>query len=160
MQDSLIKVEVIPQLEAGTSALRDVRKGIKARIKDGLQKGAEQVALPAVKEAAPVKTGWLRDHLAAKARANSAYITVTGGKKGRYAGLLEFGGQIRGDIRPKKKKALKIGEGFAASVTKPRRYEARAFIRDAIVRHQDPIQEAIQEEVAKAFTEVGFEEGE
>lgn len=156
-RDALIEVVIDPHIERGTQAFKDARKNIKSKVKSGLQKAATDVALPAVKRAAPYKTGRLRSHLTAKARANDAYITVTGGQKMRYAGLLEFGGVIRGEIKPKKQKALTIGDGFAADVTKPRKYEPREYIRRALIENKSGIIDALNTEVREAFIESGFE---
>lgn len=129
------------------------RREMNARVKDGLGSAARTIALPEAKRLAPHHTGRLASSLTAKSTARAAYLTTAlRGKKGRYVGLMEFGGTVRGTILPKgKKQALKINGRFVAKVTTPRHYKGKHFMERAVTGRRKQIDAAIQREVMRAF---------
>jgi hypothetical protein len=54
------------------------------------------------------------------------------GSQGPGGGLLEFGGTVRAEIRPRRKKALVVNGQPVARVTKARHYRAHKFMFGAV----------------------------
>jgi hypothetical protein len=73
----------------------------------------------------------------------------------RAVGLLEFGGVVRTEIKPRKAQALYFGGRFAANVKTPRHYRGQHFLSRAVSSNTNRIADAIADEVVKAFN--GFE---
>lgn len=135
------------------------RRDVDARTKDGLQRAGERVALPEAKRrAGNLAVTTLKAHvrtattLTVKARARDALLTTTlTAKAARAVGLQEFGGTVTTIIRPRRKKALSVGDGVVAHVDTPRHYRGRRFMTGAVEAKAPQIQDAIVEEVMHAF---------
>lgn len=139
-----------------TDEFKAARRDLNRRTRDGLKTAGENVALPEAKRRAPHKTGRLRSRLVVKATSRRAYLTTSlRGKAGRYVGLLEFGGTVKGAIKPTRAKALSTPWGPRGAVYGDRTYRPRAFMRGAVLAKQTQIAYAIRDEVIKAFD--GFE---
>jgi acyl dehydratase len=150
-----MRVQVKIDGDRATQEFKDARREINRRLKEGLQKGGEKIALPAAKGFAPVKTGRLRSSLIVRATARRAVITTNlRGKKGRYVGLLEYGGTIRARLRPKKAKALFFNGRFVSEVVTPRTIKPRGFLQRAVHTRRAAIQAAVGEEVMEAFNDL------
>jgi hypothetical protein len=136
-------------------ALKAARRDLAQSVKQGLLHGAQR-ALPQVKVTAPTVVG---QHLAAKATTRDAYITTVGPTVyDRIAGLLEWGGDVKTPLAPKKAQALKIGDTgeIRATVTGTRTYSAQQRIYRGISASL-PVAEAVaREEVVKAFGGLGI----
>jgi hypothetical protein len=87
------------ELKAGRSILR-------SKVKEGLKEAAQRAVLPVAKRGAPAIAA---QALTTKSTAKGAYLTTIGPRKlDSITGLLNFGGNPRGFIYPKKKQALRL----------------------------------------------------
>jgi hypothetical protein len=133
----------------------EARRDINRRTKDGLVRAGEKVALPAAR----LNAGNLRvegrsvaGSLKVSSTTRTAYLqSAMRGRLNRAVGLLEHGGTVRTPIRPKRAQAIKTPWGPRAQVTGPRTYHGKHFLADAVSKNHGRIEEAIRDEVVKAF---------
>ena len=141
--------------EAVEREMRAAASRIPNMLRDGLREAAEREALPRVRMAAPAFTVAI---WTAGATNRVAYITTRGPKWiDRAAGLLNYGGTVRGEIVPKRvkgqrkraareaagetfkrgysgrgPKALSTPHGPRARVSGPRHYDAKHYLERAV----------------------------
>lgn len=152
------QVQVGIKIDAGktTAAFREARRGINAKLRDGLKDAGERVVLPTARSRAPVKSGALRSSLIVRATPRKAFLTTSlRGQKGSYVGVQEFGGTLRFEIKPKKKKALLVNGRPVARVKRPRRIKGRHFMTGAVESKVGQITEVMQAEMMKVFDSLG-----
>lgn len=145
----MLEISVQVDAHKAEADFKEARKEIGNRVKLGLKTAGETVALPAVRAHAPVKTGKLRESLYVRASRTGAVITNR--RSVPYVGLQEFGGTVRKWITPKHKKALYINGHFVTTVRTPRTYKAKSFIVTALDENRTQIEEAVADEILKAF---------
>jgi hypothetical protein len=135
------------------------RRDLNHRTKDGLTRAGEKVALPDAKHnAAHLRVNGVPvgPTLYVRSTQRTAYLASRmRGKANRAVGLLEFGGVVRTEIKPRKAQALYFGGRFAANVKTPRHYRGQHFLSRAVSSNTNRIADAIADEVVKAFN--GFE---
>jgi hypothetical protein len=110
-------------IDAGrtTEEFRSARVQINQRVRTGIQNCVERIALPRVRAFAKAPAE-VRAALIARATGTSGYITTGGSRKlDRILGLLNFGGTVRGTIRPKQGRS---GKGHAPALKTPNGYFA------------------------------------
>ena len=148
-------VDTRVDMDAVQRELREAQYRIPNMLRDGLREAAEQEALPRVRMAGPsfAVAIWK-----AGATNRVAYITTRGPKTlDRAAGLLNYGGTVRGEIVPKRVKgqrkraareaageefksayrgrgpeALSTPFGPRARVSGPRHYRAKHYLERAV----------------------------
>jgi hypothetical protein len=137
------------------AALRSGRREMNQHVKRALFEAGTELAVPAVRALAPFRSGELRAAVEARATTRGVYLTTRlAGKRGRYVGLMNYGGTIRGEIAPRGRgpsplnashaRALRVGDGYVRRVTTPRKYERRLFYE----RGRDAALPAIEEVLA------------
>lgn len=128
------------------AAMRETRREMNQDVKNALLAVAQDVALPQAKRLAPRQSGRLARSLIAKATARNAYLTtsLTRRQGSRMLGLLEFGGTRRDVIKPRTRKALRVGDGFAAVIRTPRTYRAQGFMQRAAETKRVEINQRVQ----------------
>lgn len=151
-----VRVEAHVEDARATEGFKQARREINGRLKDGLRRAGEKVALPTARRLAPSKSGELASSLVVKTTTRSASLTTSlRGKKGRRVGLLEFGGTVKAPIEHRKAQALYFGGRFAAKVTTPRTFRGQHFLTRAVHDQIPEIEAAIGEEVLRAFSDFG-----
>lgn len=133
--------------------LSQARKEAGRRVKAGLQAGADGAVLPKVLRHAP---SVVRPYLTVKATLRGIYITTKGKKVGdKITGLLNFGGTVRSDITPRKRKALVIGPGIIrAAVTDDRTYAGKFFLERSRDEALPGVEDDLLRHVMPAFGEL------
>ena len=146
-----IKIEVKIDADRATAEFKEARKEITRRRRAAHQAAADTV----VPEARRRTPSFASRHIVATATARSGFVTTRGLSRRyqRALGLLEFGGVVNVDIRPKDAEALKTPYGPRAAVRNPRKYGAKRMITGAVMSRRDQIDRAILEEHMKAFDE-------
>lgn len=138
---------------------RRVRSGLTRAHKDARKRSAAAMArvttkrvLPRIKAIAP---GVVSPALTAKANRRGAFITTRGPReKDRITGLLNWGGTVRSYIKPKRKKALRIGPNIVRSaVYTKRRYRGKKFIERGLDSSKAGIEDQMRTEVTRAIQE-------
>ena len=129
-------------------AFRDARRGIDKAVKLGLLEAA-RIAEPAAREEAPHQSGDLRSSIRAGSTTRSGYVEA----RGPYAGLIYFGGVVRGVIRPASKRALALPYGARANVTSPRHYKANPFLARGVAKKRSEIEPALLSAVVKPYAQ-------
>lgn len=131
-------------------AVRKAKRETRRRVSIGLEKATDRKVLPRVRLLAP---SIVRPYLRAKATSRRAYITTRGPRKyDRIAGLLNYGGTVRGPIRPKGKKALTIAPGVVRSrVWTKRVYQGKHFMEAGVQASVGGIEDVMFEEIMEAF---------
>lgn len=139
-------VDTRVDMDAVERELRAASTRIPNMLRDGLREAAELEALPRVRAGAP---SFLVAIWVARATRTRAYITTRGKKQlDRAAGLLNYGGTVRGQIVPRRTsrararavagkapvqrgsgpKALSTPYGPRAAVNAPRTYRGKHFL--------------------------------
>ena len=151
----VISVQIHVDAEKVSDEFKQAQREMRGRLKEGLQRAGEKVALPeARRRAGGLKVGGtsIATTLVVRPRSRDAVLTTTmRGKKARAVGLLEFGGTVSSRIEPKRKRALTVGDGIVAHVESPRTYKPKLFMTSAVEAKQREIRVAVTEEVMKAF---------
>jgi hypothetical protein len=136
------------ELKAGRRLLRD-------RVKEGLKEAGQRAVLPEAKRAAPAV---ISHALTTKATTRGAYLTTLGRRKDDdITGLLNFGGQPKDVIRPRRMEALHIRgtNVVVASIGhegRPRaRYKGKHFLEAAISRSVPMMERITADKVMEAF---------
>ena len=131
-----------------TQAQRDARK----RAAGAMQRVTERRVLPRIKRIAP---GVVAAAITAKANRKGAFITTQGPRvKDRITGLLNWGGTVRTFIRPKRKKALRIGPNVVrAAVYTKRRYRGKKFIERGLPNSPGEVEDFMRDEMTRAIQE-------
>jgi hypothetical protein len=138
-----------------SAEFKEARRDINRRTKDGLTRAGERVALPAARRNA----GGLRvagrsvaASLTVRSTSRTAYLSSSmRGKLNRAVGLLEHGGTVRTPLLPRTAKAILTPWGPRAAVRGPRTYSGKHFMSDAVSRNHPQIEDAIWDELRKAF---------
>lgn len=142
-------------------ALRDVRRQIGKDFDQVLAMAAETVVLPDARrragalkiEGVPVSSA-----LVVRKRRTAPYMTSRlRGSKARAVGLLEFGGTVRAEIRPRHKKALVVNGQPVARVTTARHYRAHRFMYGAVDAKVGVFGDRVRRELVAFFALQGFE---
>jgi hypothetical protein len=147
-----LKVYVdLHELEQRSEAFKESRRQIGRDVREGVQAAAERAVLPEARRR--FGSGKVASTLVVrKGTRQSAYITSTlRGKKGRFVGLLEFGGVVTTLIRPKRRQALVINGNPVAEVSTPRRYKARLWITSAVRSRFSAFEKALMQDVERAL---------
>lgn len=154
----MLAIRVVVQDEDVLRQLREGRRQIGQSVKAGLLEGASKRAVPAVRAAAPHRSGRLAGSIVARSTTRSVYLTTSlRGKQGRYVGLINYGGTVRAEIRPRRrgrgqKHALKMPDGrFAARITTPRTYRASLFMQRGVEGVEGGIASDLQEAVLRSL---------
>lgn len=154
MADQII-VSVKVDAKPGEEAFKRVRRQANRTAREAVQIAATKVILPDAKRR--IGGGKTAATLVVR-KGRVAYLTTTlRGKKGRYVGLLEFGGTVRTRLVPKRAKALLINGRFAANVTAPRTYKAKLFLTNAVHDNLPAIEEQTRSEIMVLFAKENFE---
>jgi hypothetical protein len=141
-------------------ALKAARKTVRIRYTQAIREAGQRAILPLAKMAAPSVVG---HYLATKANTKGAYLTTLGARKfDNIAGLLNFGGVVKGKIKPKRRgvKALRIPNlgVIVASVGEEgqirARYEGQHFLEKAIDAGVPAMEEMALRKVEEAFAGV------
>jgi hypothetical protein len=115
--------------DTATPALRSFRNDLNKLTKEYVVDAAERLVLPVAKRRAP---GSIGSSLVVRGGRRPYLTTTRRGARRQVVGLLEFGGTVRAEILPKKRKALMLGPGqFVARVTTPRHYKGQHFMGKA-----------------------------
>lgn len=156
-----ITVDVDVDLDRTTRAFRDVRRDIGRQFDQVLAEAAEAVVLPEAKRRAghlKVEGESTAGALIVRKRRTAPYLTTKfRGRKARAAGLQEFGGVVRTEILPRKKKAVVVNGQPVARVTKARHYRAHRFMIDAVDAKVDVFGDRARNELVAIFQRSGFE---
>lgn len=158
--------------------LRAAHYAIPNAVRAALREAVEDVALPAMRSAAP---SFGRPLLTARSQNTVGYITTRGSRaKDRALGLLNYGGTVRGRIEPKAAqrqrtfgelqaaipsvrsyrakgaKALKLPWGPRAAVTKPRTYRGKFFLQGARTATLGAVAEVFEDKALAIYRERGW----
>lgn len=140
------------------SELKQARKQLNAKVKEGLIEGGTRHVLPSVLRRAPSVT---RPFLTAKATSRQGYIGTKGSRQGdRITGLLNYGGVLRKPIAPKTKQALSWpgagGRVTVGAVTGPRTVTGKHFIEAGVedARSIGGLEQSLLDAVMDAFGEL------
>jgi hypothetical protein len=134
----------------GTRAeLKVARALVREGVKEGIKEAGQRAVLPEAKRGAPAIVSQV---LTTKATTGGAYLTTLGPRKGDdITGLLNFGGQPRDVIRPKRKQALRLRNTniVVEAVGEPGRPRARykgGHFLEAAISRSVPLMEALAEQ--------------
>lgn len=150
-----IEFRMVVKDEGALEQLRGAQRDLNRAVKAGLIAGAERSAVPSVRRTAPRRSGRMAGSIIAKATSRNAYLTSNlRGKERARVGLLNFGGTVRGHIRPRgRRRALKLANGvFRAVITTPRHYRAQNFYDRGVQAVSNQIADDLSREVEKALT--------
>lgn len=139
--------------------LRTAKKGVRDQTKKGMKRAAEVAVEPRARAAAAIAMpGVVASALTTKATTREAYLTTRGPKVlDRIAGLLEFGGVVTTQIRPKEEGQTGLPIGGAGSdlirytVNGPRKYEGKRALRTAVAASVDQFESILLDYVIDAF---------
>lgn len=156
-----LAVDIDVDLERTSRAFRDVRRDIGRDFDQVLADAAEAVVLPEARRRAgnlKVEGTPVGPALVIRKRRSAPYMTTRfRGRKGRAAGLQEFGGVVRTEIRPKRGKAVVVNGQPVARVTKARHYRAHKFMYGSVDAKLDVFGERVRHELVNVFARQGFE---
>lgn len=115
----------------------DVREGLRAQrraigqdVKRTTGDAARKVTLPVAKQDAPTV---IRQTLTARSGTGGAWLTTTArGKRRAIVAVTNWGGTIKTEILPRRRKALKFGGRYAARVTAPRTVKGTRYMENAV----------------------------
>ena len=167
-------VDTRVDMDAVQRELREAQYRIPNMLRDGLREAAEQEALPRVRMAGPSFAVALWK---AGATNRVAYITTRGPKSlDRAAGLLNYGGTVRGAIVPKRvksqrkraareaageefksayrgrgPKALSTPYGPRARVSGPRHYRAKHYLERSVAESVPGVTSRFREKTLAVF---------
>lgn len=133
-------------------AIRKVGRETDRIIVDALRDGPVQVTKTLLQNYAPRRSGNLRRNIRVGAQLRSkrkgpAIRMVLGTV---YGGLQEFGGTIKGEIKPKNARALLIAPGvYRAKVTKTRVYKGQLFAERTVQQIRPYAGRVIQDHVTR-----------
>lgn len=124
-------------------ALRDIKQydeKTQSGIRNAVRDGTKSVMEESIRHA-PMKTGNLKSNITMSFNYEKSMGIVKA--KSPHAHLVEYGARAAVTV-PDKKKALKIGDGFAASANIPAR-PAHPFMRPAIEKKRPEIEKKVRE---------------
>lgn len=153
----------VEDVERTEQAFKDVRNRIARSMRDLVAAAGEQTVLPQAQRGAAgleIDDQPIGARLAiVKGRGNSAVLTTRfRGLRSRAVGLLEFGGTVRTEIRPKGKKALSFGGGHPVAVVRTaRQYRARLFMTDAASEARDEFGADVRDRLVDVYALEGFD---
>jgi hypothetical protein len=134
---------------------KEVRRRITKDLVEVERQAAEHTVLPEAKHNASrykVAGDSLGSHLVVrKARSGPQLTTNFRGIRARAAGLLEFGGTVRTEIRPVRKRALLVNGQPIAIVRTARVYRARHYLTDAAHGRLDEFGEHVRDAIVDFF---------
>lgn len=156
-----VTLEVQVDVAHTIRTFRDVRREI-ARGFDQIQaEAAEKTVLPEAKRRASglrVEGSSTAAALVVRKRRTAPFMTTRfRGRKARAAGLQEFGGTVRTEIRPRKKKAVVVNGQPVAVVRTAREYRARKFMFGAVDSKMDEFGAEVRDGLVDVFFRQGFE---
>ncbi|HET9199244.1 MAG TPA: hypothetical protein VFN92_13440 [Solirubrobacterales bacterium] len=136
-------------------ALKAARKVVRLRYAEAIREAGQRAVLPRAKRRAP---GVVGHYLTTKATLRGAYLTTIGKRVyDNIAGLLNFGGYVKGKLQPKRAKALYLRDYnvVVASVGEEgkvrARYKGQHFLEAAISEGVPAMEELAIKKVAEAF---------
>lgn len=130
---------------------RQARREIYRRTRSGIKDAGERAILPGARSGAQHHTPVVSTQIVVKTTASTGYLTVASKKGGRIVGLLNFGGEVRGPIRPKKKKAVAFGGVVVSQVATARHYDGSHFLEEARDRGLPMFSQILLERLMVAF---------
>jgi len=153
---SSVSTEIQVDYGAVDNTLKAARKGIRDRTKIGMKRAADIAVEPRVRRGAALQFPMpVVSALTTKATSREAYVTTRGPRvNDRIAGLLEFGGIVSTQIRPKEegRTGLPVGGGLIRySVNAPRHYKGKGTIRREVAASVPQFESILLEEVIDAF---------
>lgn len=132
MTGPLIRVTAtIEGADKTSDEFKQARREIYRRARRGIKDAGEQAILPKARRGTEVHSPVAGTQIVVKTTASDGYLTAATKKGGRIVGLLNFGGTVRGPIRPKKKQAVAFGGVVVAQVKTARRYTGEHFLEQA-----------------------------
>lgn len=145
--------------EGAPEVLKEARRVVKQRLKEGMASAAEDLVLPKVRGQAPAI---VRDAITVKGAVKGPKITTQGPRKfDRITGLLNFGGYAVDPIAPVKSdghQALAIGPGvIRARVSKPRHYRGKHFVERGVELAFPNFESGVLETVMRSFDGIPHE---
>ena len=140
-------------------AMKAAKREIRGRTKAGMKRAADVAVEPRVRRAAAFALPSVAAAaLTTKATTKEAVVTTRGPKVlDRIAGLLEFGGTVSTQIRPKEEGQTGLPVGGAGSglirytVNAPRHYKGKRAIRTAVALSVDQFESILLDYVVDAF---------
>lgn len=142
--------------EPAKRGMRKVGRETDRIIVEALREVARDDLVPIARTLAPRHSGLLRRRITARAmlRSRRKGPAIRLMARTPYAGLLNFGGTVRGRIVPKNARSLMIAPGvFRASVSADRVYRAQGFLEAATEAVQPLATWKIREHVKDALQE-------
>lgn len=157
-----MRVRVTVDAEKATEEFKQARRDVNKRMREGLKRAGEKVALPAAKRNAShlrVEGQSVASSLIIRATSRDAYLTTRlNRKKGRAVGLQEYGGIVSTKIIPKKgNRAVVVNGQPVAYVDTPRHYKGQKFMTRAVESNRQRIGEAVRDELMHAFDGLDWE---
>lgn len=161
-----VRVQVdMGELEKASDEFKAARKDINQRLKIGMRKAGEDVALPYARRAvAGLRIAGESVPASLTVRASSSRAVITSTLKPRLRrgfGWMEYGGANRGLLKPKSGKAVSTPWGPRAAVYrgnasaggrgKPAVIKGGRRVETAIAKHQPQISDAVLKEVLQVF---------
>lgn len=135
--------------------LKEGRRLLREKTKEGLKEATQRAVLPVAKRGAPAIAA---QALTTKAVPKGAFITTIGPRKlDKIVGLLNFGGQPRDIIRPKRARGLhirgtEIWAGAIGAEGRPRaRYKGKHFLEKAIADALPAFEAITEQKILEAF---------
>lgn len=136
-------------------ALKAARKVVRLRFTEAIREASQRAILPRAKNRAP---GVVAHYLTTKATVRGAYLTTIGKRVyDNIAGLLNFGGYVKGKIEPKRAGGLYLRDYgiVVASVGEEgqvrARYKGQHFLEAAINEGVPAMEELALRKVSASF---------
>lgn len=141
--------------EAFQNGIVQARKEMRKREKAATVRAGEKTILPKALHLTP---SFLKPGLKVRADWHGGMLTVLGKRTvKRAAGLLNFGGVRRDELRPKKGAAMVINGRPIKAVKAPRVYRAKHFLEKGVTAGIDEFGEAYKIELLEAFSDQGMQ---
>lgn len=156
-----MSVTVDVDVDRTTRAFRDVRRQISRDFDQVQADAAEKTVLPEAKRRAHglrVEGQSTAAMLVVRKRRTAPFMTTRfRGRKARAAGLQEFGGTVRTEIRPRHRKAVVVNGQPVAVVRTAREYRGQKFMFGAVDARMDEFGREVRESLVDVFFRQGFE---
>jgi hypothetical protein len=156
-----LSLDIQVDTAAADRAFRAVKRDIGRAFDQILANAAEHTVLPDAQRRAgnlKIEGDSTAAGLVVRKRRTAPFLTTRfRGRKGRAAGLQEFGGVVRTEIRPRRKKAVVVNGQPVARVTKARHYRAHKFLFGAVDANLDEFAQQARDDLVDIFARNGFE---
>lgn len=135
------------------AALREARRELNKVTRGTFADVVQRRVVPTANALAPSPA---RGTMVARATTRSAYLTTNArGQRRRMIGYLNFGGQIRTALRPKRARALSWegpgGRVYTMRVRTPRRFAGKHWMERAAQLHRGSVRVALARELPRAI---------